>query len=101
MRSRRVAAVVCIAVGGAALALPALPRAQQNASGPPPVQAQTDLPLFRGGVELQLDVSVLDRNRRPVSDLTAADFTVRENGEGRPIRDFSLNPAAARASGRR
>lgn len=46
MRSRRVAAVVCIAVGGAALALPALPRAQQNAPGPPPVQAQTDLPLF-------------------------------------------------------
>src|SRR5262245_1671589 len=46
-------------------------------------------PSFRTGVELvQLDVSVLDRDRRPVRGLTAADFTVLEDGVERPIASF-------------
>ena len=46
-------------------------------------------PTFRGGVELvQLDVAVLDRNRRPVPNLTAADFTILEDGKPRPIVAF-------------
>jgi len=46
--------------------------------------------VYRGGVELiQLDVSVLDRRRRPVTDLSAADFTVFENGVQRPVRAFT------------
>lgn len=52
--------------------------------------AQEAKQAFRSGVELvQLDVSVLDADRRPVRGLTAADFTVLENGEPRPIRTFS------------
>jgi VWFA-related protein len=35
-----------------------------------------------------LDVSVLDRNRQPVRDLRAADFTVRENGTAQAIEYF-------------
>lgn len=38
---------------------------------------------------VRLDVSVLDKNRRPVRNLTAADFTVLEEGEPRPIVAFS------------
>ncbi len=57
-----------------------------------------DRPLFRSGVELvQIDVSVLDAKRHPVKGLTAADFTVLENGVPRPVRAFNAIdlPAAA------
>lgn len=51
--------------------------------------SQQPPPRFRGGVELvQLDVAVLDRNRRPVPNLTAADFTILEDGKPRPIVAF-------------
>lgn len=79
----------------AALTLSALPSAQL-----PPSQRPGEIPRFRGGVELvQLDVSVLDRDRRPVAGLTASDFTVLEDGRERPIRAFTpirLPPRAAR-----
>ena len=53
-------------------------------------QGQTDLPQFRAGVELvQLDVAVLDDKRQPVRGLTAADFTVLDNGVATPIRAFT------------
>jgi len=52
-----------------------------------PAQPQA---TFRSGVDIvRLDVSVLDKNRRPIRDLTAADFTVLEEGEARPIVAFS------------
>jgi VWFA-related protein len=52
--------------------------AQQTA---PPAQ-----PTFRAGVDvIQLDVSVLDKNRHPVHGLKAADFTVFENGKAQQI----------------
>jgi VWFA-related protein len=45
---------------------------------------------FRTGVDLvQLDVVVLDRNRRPVTGLTAADFTITEEGQPREIQAFA------------
>lgn len=58
-------------------------------------QAQVPLPstiqeTFRTGVELvRLDVSVLDRDRRPIRGLTAQDFTILEDGKPQPIAAFS------------
>jgi len=47
-------------------------------------------PTFRTGIDVvQLDVVVLDDDRRPVRGLTAADFTVIEAGDERPIVSFS------------
>jgi len=44
---------------------------------------------FRTGVDvIQLDVSVLDKDRRPIRGLTAGDFTVLEEGQPRPIVAF-------------
>ena len=67
---------------------------------PPPApqaQAQRDQPVYRGGVELiQLDVSVLDRKRQPVTGLNASDFTVFENGVQRPVRAFTSIQLSAR-----
>jgi VWFA-related protein len=45
---------------------------------------------FRAGVDLiQIDVSVLGRDRRPVRGLTAADFSLLEDGQPRPIASFA------------
>jgi VWFA-related protein len=45
---------------------------------------------FRSAADLvQLDVSVLDDKRRPVRGLTAADFSITEDGQPRPIEAFS------------
>lgn len=47
-------------------------------------------PTFRTSTDLvDVDVSVLDRDRLPVRGLTAADFTVLEDGRARPIVAFS------------
>ncbi len=44
---------------------------------------------FKGGVELvQLDVAVLDAQRHPATGLTAADFTVLEDGKPQSIVSF-------------
>lgn len=66
---------------------------------------QPQPPTFRIGVDaVQLDVSVLDAQRRPVRGLTAADFTVLEDGKPRRIVQFSAvelpstAPAAAAAA---
>ncbi|OFW06471.1 MAG: hypothetical protein A3H96_12385 [Acidobacteria bacterium RIFCSPLOWO2_02_FULL_67_36] len=53
-------------------------------------QTPTPAPRFRSGVDLvHLDVSVLDRNRRPVRGLTPADFTILENGKPQQIVAFN------------
>ena len=47
-------------------------------------------PVFRAGVDLvHLDVSVLDKDRRPVRGLTAADFSVSEDDRPQPIAAFT------------
>ena len=45
---------------------------------------------FQSGVDVvQVDVSVLDKDRRPVRGLTKADFTILEDGKPRPIVAFA------------
>lgn len=68
-----------------ALVLSAALRAQQTAV---PTQADVTAPqaIFKAGIDVvQLDVTVLDQNRLPLRGLTAADFTVLENGNPQPI----------------
>jgi VWFA-related protein len=51
--------------------------------------AQQPAPRFQSGVEMVvLDVSVLDRDRRPVRGLKAADFTAFEDGQPQKITSF-------------
>ena len=57
-----------------------------------PVRAQSPAPqpTFRGGTDLvQVDVSVLDGKRHPVRGLTAADFSIFEDGQPREIQAFT------------
>jgi VWFA-related protein len=47
-------------------------------------------PIFRATADLvQIDVSVLDRNRQPVRGLTAADFSVLDGGIEQPVVAFT------------
>jgi len=47
-------------------------------------------PVFRGDVDLiRLDVSVLERDRTPITGLTAGDFTVIEDGTPQTIGAFT------------
>ena len=53
-------------------------------------QAGQQPPVFRSSVDvIQVDVSALDRDGRPVRGLTAADFTLLENGKPREIVAFA------------
>ncbi|MDQ3418176.1 MAG: VWA domain-containing protein [Acidobacteriota bacterium] len=73
-RALLAAGLVCLA----GITLPAFRRSQ---SPPPPFRSSVDL--------VHLDVSVLDRNRRPVRGLTPADFTVLETGVPQEISVFT------------
>ena len=79
---------------GFLLGLGVVVRAQNPQAPQAPLRARVDL--------IQVDVSVLDRDRRPVSGLTAADFTLMEDGRPRPIVSFSevhVPPPAAPTAG--
>lgn len=50
----------------------------------------TQLPQFRAGVDLvRIEVRVLDRNGNPLRDLSAEDFSIRENGHPETIAYFA------------
>jgi VWFA-related protein len=56
---------------------------------PPPAAGQTRAPQFRSGIDLvQVDVSVLDRERRPVRGIAASEFTILENGQPQEVVAF-------------
>jgi VWFA-related protein len=60
-------------------------------------------PPFRAAVDLvEVDVTVVDRNGKPVTDLSAADFEIRERGETQRIDTIFLvtgDPSALKSTG--
>lgn len=73
-----------IRIGALAIAVTvaALPQGQL-----PPANQQP--PTFRTGIDVvQLDVTVLDKDRSPVRGLTAEDFTILDKGRPQPIVAF-------------
>jgi len=69
----------------ASLAIASAWQGQEPSATSPSNQTQ---PTFKSSIEVvRLDVSVLDRDRRPIRDLTAADFVVLEGGKPQPIVD--------------
>ena len=63
----------------------------QSTEQQPTEQERPQAPVFRTGTNLvRVDVSVLDRDGKPVRSLTADDFELRENGEVQAITSFKL-----------
>jgi VWFA-related protein len=53
-------------------------------------QERSTPPAFKAGTDVVLvDFVVTDKSDRPVKDLTAADFVVKEDGKNRPIVSFA------------
>ncbi len=64
--------------------------AGREQAAPAEARQQPSQPTFRTGVVIvPVDVRVLDRNGRPVTDLVKEDFTVLEDGSPQDIRHFS------------
>jgi len=52
-------------------------------------QAQTQQPVFKSAViHVRVDVIATDKNDKPVTDLTASDFEIRQKGVPQTISDF-------------
>ena len=88
MAQRSAAAATC------ALAIVSLMAGAVMAGGgqspAPAAQQPASQPTFRSGVIIvPVDVRVLDRNGKPVTDLKKEDFTVVEDGTPQEIRHFS------------
>src|SRR3954470_24834724 len=80
--------VVCLA-GLTALSL-------DGHAQPPLSQPQA---TFQSGVDVvQVDVTILDKDRRPVRGLAQSDFTILEDGKRRPIVAFAAVDLAERAA---
>ena len=70
---------------------PATPQAPPAGDPQAGDQNQPRPPTFRSGTNVvRVDVSVMDRDGRPVRNLSAEDFELRENGELQSITSFKL-----------
>ena len=92
-RSTRVAeslviAGACLVAGTIAIARPS---AQTPPAQPPPAAQQPQQPTFRTRVDsVSVDVAVTDKQGKPVTDLTAADFEIRESSKPQVIDTFKF-----------
>jgi len=76
---------IACAFGAAAVCLAAAQATPSQQAPPQPAP-----PIFRAGIDvITMDVSVLDKDRRPVRGLTEADFTVLDKGVPQPIAGFA------------
>lgn len=65
----------------------------------PSAQTPQSPQVFRGATTLvPVDIRVLDRDGKPVTDLTQSDFTLLENGVPQAIRHFSTQGLTAETS---
>src|SRR5687767_8429222 len=72
----------------------------QSSQSPPPAQGQPpqNAQVFRGRTLLvPVDVRVLDREGKPVTDLSQQDFTILENGVPQKISHFHTQALEPRA----
>jgi len=70
---------------------PAPPPAQTPPAQPEAPQTPQEQPVFRAGINfVRVDVIVSDRKGEPVTDLTASDFDVREDGVAQKVETFKL-----------
>ena len=89
MAQRSAAAASC-ALAMISLMAGAVLSGSGQAQAPAAQQPPASQPTFRSGVIIvPVDVRVLDRNGRPVTDLKKEDFTVLEDGAPQEIRHFS------------
>ena len=96
VRNTRVWLMLLMAAWGPSGLLREPLRAQDAAAA----QGQTDAaPTFRAGVDLvTVDVTVLDRNGRPLEDLKAEDFTIKIDGTSRRVVAAEFVKAGADAT---
>jgi VWFA-related protein len=72
--------------------------------GPASIDSEThsqdqQQPTFRAQTALvPIDVRVVDRDGKPITDLKASDFTIRENGVPQAIRHFAMHVLTAEAA---
>lgn len=90
-----VALAACLAsrphVGVLFAAAPETPQTQQAQQPPQTPQTPAPRPTFRSTIDtVSVDVIVLDKQGRPVTDLTAADFEIRESKKPQRIDTFKF-----------
>jgi len=87
----RAAVVVLAMVTAASAGVPGQSAPPQNPpAGAPADQPRAPQPIRSGAELVRVDVTVIDSRGRPVGDLTADDFEVREDDVPREIRSFKF-----------